>query len=38
MKYEIPNNIIFEECKLFIYSKYYDVKYHYVKEDNVYLN
>ncbi len=37
MKYKIPDNIIFEKCILFVYSKNYNVKYHYVKEDNVYL-
>ena len=38
MKYTIPdpNDIEFEECKLFVYTKYFDVKYHYVKNDDVY--
>lgn len=39
MKYKIPdpNDIEFKECKLFIYSKCYSVKYNFVKEDDVYL-
>ena len=39
MKYTIPdhNDIEFKECKLFVYTKCFDVKYHYVKNDNVYL-
>lgn len=37
MKYTIPdpNDIEFKECKLFVYIKYFDVKYHYVKNDDV---
>lgn len=39
MKYPIPNpnDIELKECILFVYTKCYDVKYHYVKNDNVYL-